>query len=267
MRAEQPKKRRWGNLISTLMIVVGLGLIVTAAVIYGRAQWRYHKQAKVNEYLAGFVTLNEDESGSIVDAEGNPQPPTVDWAGLKAINDDVIAWLRIPGTQINYPIYQADDNDRYLRNTATGEYSVGGQLFNDYECTRPGMVDMLTLTYGHHMFDGSMFQTIAEMDVQENFDAIDLVWYVTEKSAYQLEPLLLYYTTPDDESVRVFKWGSADEFHAYLNELLGKAVTMRADAAERIQGTDHVLALITCNYYEDYGRTILICAPKQSTGE
>lgn len=262
MREAQPKRHRGRGIFSTLLILAGLALIGTAGVIWGKAQLRYHKQHQVNEFLAGYVTLNDDSADGAEDADKGPQPPTVDWAGLKAINDEVIAWLHVPGTQINYPIYQADNNDRYLRNTATGEYSVGGQLFNDFECTRPGMVDMLTLTYGHHMFDGSMFETIAEMDEQDNFDAINLVWYVTEQSAYQLEPLLLYYATPDDEEVRLFNWETKDEFHAYLEKLLGKAVTKRADAAERIKDTDHVLALITCNYYDNYGRTILVCSPK-----
>lgn len=261
MRHSQPKKRRGGGCFSTLLILVGVGLLAAAGVMWGRAQWRYHKQDKINKELAAYVTLPEEPVSDEPAENNGPKPPEVDWEGLRAINDEVIAWLQVPGTQINYPIYQADNNDRYLRNTATGEYSIGGQLFNDYECTRPGMVDQLTLTYGHHMFDGSMFQTIAEMDEQQNFDAINLVWYVTDLKAYQLEPLLVYYTTPDDQDVRIFNWDSTEEFHKYLNKLLDKAVTKRADAEERIKNTDRVLALITCNYYDNYGRTILICAP------
>ena len=107
-----------------------------------------------------------------------------------------------------------------------------------------------------------MFKAIAEMDQQEAFDAVDTVWYVTEQTPWELEPLLLYYTVPDDEDVRKFTWESNDEFRAHLQELLAKAVTSRPDAAQVIAGTKHVLALITCNYYDGYGRTVLLCVPK-----
>ena len=142
--------------MSTLLIVAGLVLLAVAGALWGKDQWRYRKQAQINRKLASYVTLYDAPSDA-------PKPPDVDWAGLKAINADVVAWLQVPGTAVNYPVYQAEDNVRYLRASATGEYAVGGQLFCDYACTRPGMVDALTLVYGHHMLDGSMFKAIAEM--------------------------------------------------------------------------------------------------------
>lgn len=253
--ASGARPHRARRILGTLMIAAGLALLVAAGFTWGKAQWRYHKQDQINRKLASYVTLYDAPSNA-------PKPPDVDWAGLKAVNTDVVAWLQVPGTAVNYPVYQAEDNVRYLRSSVTGEYAVGGQLFNDYACTRPGMVDALTLTYGHHMLDGSMFKEIAEMDQQEAFDAVDTVWYVTEQTPWELEPLLLYYTTPDDEDVRTFTWDNDELFRTYLQGLLAKAVVCRPDAAQVIAGTKHVLALITCNYYEGYGRTVLLCVPK-----
>lgn len=256
------KKRRGGNILSNLLIIVGVILLGIAAFMWGQAQWRYHEQDKVNKQLAAYATVYDDVE-TTSDGDTGPKPPEVDWAGLKAINDEVVAWLQMPGTEVNYPIYQAKDNDRYLRNSATGEWIAGGQLFNDYECTRPGLVDPMTLTYGHHMLDGSMFKQIAEMDNQQTFDDVKIVWYVTEEKAWFLEPLLLYYTHPEDDEVRTFKFKSDDEFHNYLNKRLERAVTKREDAGKIIGSTKHVLALITCNYYDGYGRTVLLCVPKE----
>ena len=258
------KRRGGGSILSNLLIIAGVILLGIAGFMWGQAQWRYHEQDKVNKQLAAYATVYDEEAETKSDGEKTgPKPPEVDWEGLKAINTDIVAWLQMPGTEVNYPIYQAKDNNRYLRNSATGEWSVGGQLFNDFECTRPGLVDALTLTYGHHMLDGTMFKQIAEMDDQETFDEVKTVWYVTEQKAWLLEPLLLYYTHPDDEEVRKFNWTSTDEFRDYLNKRLERAVTKREDAGKIIGSTKHVLALITCNYYDGYGRTVLLCVPKE----
>ena len=264
MQAPRRRKRRGGgSILSNLLIIAGVILLGIAGFMWGQAQWRYYEQDKVNKKLAAYTTIYDDEVETTSDGKTGPKPPDVDWEGLKAINTDIVAWLHMPGTEVNYPIYQAKDNERYLRNSATGEWVEGGQLFNDFECTRPGLVDALTLTYGHHMLDGSMFMQVAEMDDQETFDDVKIVWYVTEKKAWLLEPLLLYYTHPDDEEVRKFNWTSVEEFHDYLNKRLQQAVTKREDAGKIIGSTKHVLALITCNYYDGYGRTVLLCVPKE----
>ena len=247
----KPRRRRGVGIISILLIVAGVLLLAAAFFLWGRTRLRYWQQEQVNQQLAEFTIVDDERSG-----------PKVDWAGLKAINDEVIGWIEIPGTTINYPVYQADDNEKYLRHSATGEWTVGGQLFADCEGTRPGMVDALTLIYGHHLLDGTMFEPIAAMDNQEAFDKVHTVWYVTEDTAWECEPLFVYYTQPDDQKARIFNWESYDAFHDYLTERLGHAAAKREDAAQLVSGARHVLCLITCNYYDGYGRTILVCIPK-----
>jgi len=180
----------------------------------------------------------------------------------------VVGWLQVPGTSINYPVYQGADNEHYLRHSAKGEWTVGGQLFLDCDNTPPGMVDPLSLVYGHQMFDGSMFDRIGEMRDQESFDAIDTVWYVTEQESWECEPLFVFLAQEDDQTVRTFAWESKEAFRAFLSERLATAPAARADAAELIARTDHVLCLITCNYLQAYGghgRTILVCVPKEAS--
>lgn len=250
-----PVKKR--DALSTLLIAVGVVLLLVAGFLWGQSRLRYMKQDKINKELASYVTVKDTELHT-----EKSEAPEVDWAGLKAVNDDVVGWLQVPGTTINYPVYQAEDNDYYLRTSATGEWSIGGQLFLDYQNTAPGMADQLSQIYGHHLLDGTMFEQIAAMDEQDRFDEIDTVWYVTESAAYECQPLFLYYTTPDDGDARIFKWESDEEFRSYLRERLNRAVTKCKDADIIVSGSQHVLTLVTCNYYDGYGRTILVCVPK-----
>lgn len=252
---EEPVKKR--DALSTLLIAVGVVLLLVAGFLWGQSRLRYMKQDKINKELASYVTVKDTE----LDSEKS-EPPEVDWAGLKAVNDDVVGWLQVPGTTINYPVYQAEDNDYYLRTSATGEWSIGGQLFLDYENAAPGMVDQISQIYGHHLLDGTMFEQIAAMDDQARFDEIKTVWYVTESAAYECQPLFLYYTTPDDGDARIFKFENDEEFRTYLRERLNRAVTKCKDSDIIVSGSQHVLTLVTCNYYDGYGRTILVCVPK-----
>lgn len=249
---EKPKKSKKRNRLSTVLMICGIALLVVAGGMWGYAQWTYHEADVQVQKMASYATVHDDTA----------QAPTVDWASLKAVNDDVVGWLQVPGTVVNYPVYQGEDNDRYLRHDAQGNYSLAGQIFMDYEGTAPGMVDPQTIIYGHHFKNGTQFYPLFLLKDQATFDATPTIWYVTEEKAYELEPLMVYFTDPYDQNVRRFQFSSDEEFHTYLQGLLQKAVSYRADAAQIINGTKHVLTMSTCNYYENYGRSILVCVPK-----
>jgi len=253
-RSRDPRKRR-SRVVSTILFVVGIVLIAVAGGMWFYSQKQYADQDAENAKLAAYATV--DDTGS--------SAPVVDWASLKAINDDVVGWVQIPGTVVSFPVYQASDNDYYLHTNAEGSYALGGQVFLDYQNTAPGLVDQQTIIYGHHLRNGAMFKPIADMDNQEMFDSVSTVWYVTETGTYELEPLFVYYTNENDTNVRQFNFASTDDFHSYLSSLLSTAVTSRADAAQIISGTNRVLTLCTCNYIDGYGRTILVCVPKSET--
>lgn len=255
-RSRDPKKRA-GRIVSIVLFVVGIGLLLTAGGLWAYNQWQYRQQDQINQELAAYATVSDDGTTA----------PQVDWAALKAVNGEVVSWVQIPGTAVNFPVYQASDNEKYLHTNAEGDYSVGGQVFLDYENTAPGMVDAQTIVYGHHLRNGAMFKAISDMDNQEMFDGVSTVWYVTEDATYELEPLLLYHTNEDDANVRQFAFSSADDLHAYLTGLLGTSLTSRSDAAQVISTTTRVLTLCTCNYDNgDSGRTLLVCALKSETG-
>lgn len=248
----KPKTAKRSNIVSNVLIVVGVLLLVVAGLIYFNNQRNYNKIDETNERIAEYARLSDD---------GN-EPPVVDWATLKAMNPDIVAWLQIPGTIVNYPVLIGPDNDYYLEHAPDGSDSIGGSVFLDFECQAPGLVDQQTIVYGHHMRNGSQFKPIADMDSQELFNGVGRVWYVTEQGTYDLAPLFLFYTTPEDTDVREFAFANDDDFHAYLGRYFAQAVTKRPDAEQILASAHHVLTLSTCNYYDDQGRTLLVCVPR-----
>ena len=248
----KPAKKGFSNILSTILLIVGIALLIAAAIMFAKTQVDYYAQDVINQELASYTTVPEKKD----------EAPVVDWAGLKAVNSQVVGWIQIPGSQINYPVYQTTDNEYYLHTNAKGEWSIGGQIFMDYENNPNGLIDQQTILYGHHMRNGSMFQFIGALNDQSTFNKVETIWYLTPTQTYELEPVFTYHTDEDDDEVRQFNFTSVDEFRSYLKDRLSRAVSSRSDAAEVISRAEHVLTLFTCNYTDQYGRTMLICDPK-----
>ena len=82
---------------------------------------------------------------------------------LYTINPNVIGWIIVPDTTINYPVAQATDNEWYLWHTFSGQRNPSGAIFLDYR-NNPDFSDPHTLVYGHNMQDGSMFSSLEGWD-------------------------------------------------------------------------------------------------------
>lgn len=248
------RSRRTMRVVSNVLFAVGIALVLVAGFFFVRNQLNYQQQDESIAELQAMATV--DDTGSTA--------PQVDWASLRAVNDDVCGWIQIPGTIVNYPVYQGATNETYLHSDAHGNYTIGGLIFEDYENASPGLIDAQTIIYGHHLQNGAMFKPISDMDTQAMFDSVSTVWFVTPEQTYELEPLCVYYTTEDDLSVRTFDFDSDEERAAYFTGLVDKAVTKSSDASTVAAGARHVLTLVTCNYVEQgqRGRTVLLCVPK-----
>jgi sortase B len=249
---EKPKKR--SNLLSNLLIVVGLALLVVAGVIWYNNMNNYRQIDEKNERVAEYAKLSDDGS----------QPPSVDWEALKAMNPDIVGWLQVPGTIVNYPVFKAADNEYYLYRAPDRSPNDGGSIFLDYQNTAPGIVEQQTIVFGHHMKNGVMFKQVADFNNQAFFDAVPTVWYCTPQATYRCAPLCLYYAEPDDQTVRRFSFETNEDYAAYLSSMLAKAVTRAADAEVRAAALPQIFTLCTCNYIEGQGRSVLVCTVEQT---
>ena len=86
-RSRDPRKRV-GRIVSVILFVVGIGLIAAAAGMWLYNQWNYHQQDVLNEKLATYADVSDNGTTA----------PQVDWEALKAVNDEVVGWVQIPGT-------------------------------------------------------------------------------------------------------------------------------------------------------------------------
>lgn len=84
-------------------------------------------------------------------------------------NDEVLGWLSVYGTNIDYPLVQGEDNQKYLTMDAQKHYSMSGAIFLDCN-NSPSFEDFNTIIYGHHMAYNAMFGDISDFTEQKFFD-------------------------------------------------------------------------------------------------
>ena len=111
-----------------------------------------------------------EEATSEQPAIYKPQEDTLGFQELQSMNSDVIAWITVYDTPIDYPVVQGKDNWEYVNKNAEGEYSLTGAIFMDSE-NNPDFQDFNTILYGHNMVPNVMFGSIKEFKEQAFYEA------------------------------------------------------------------------------------------------
>ena len=179
--------------------------------------------------------------------------PQVDFDALTRINPQVVGWICIQGTNINYPIVQADDNSRYLNRLFDGTPNGAGSIFLDYR-NDSGLSDRNSILYGHHMKNGTMFQQITCYKDQSFYEAHPTALVMTPHGNYTLEFIAGYVTGLNTQAWKL-EFGSEEEFTHWLEEAVARSTFA---ATTDITPGDRVMTLSTCTYEYDDARYVLI---------
>ena len=131
------KKKKLSNIMFTIGIMISLAVIGYAGYkLYDINKEHEEVKNTYDDVIKVYVKSNvQDDQSDGSDQEYDTFE--VNWEELKKANQDIIAWIRIPDTNINYPIVQGQDNQKYVRHNIYGNYSIGGCIFVDSEINKP----------------------------------------------------------------------------------------------------------------------------------
>lgn len=233
------------------------GSVQRTRVSVEELQERRLEQANAGNKAAGSATGGQKHRGRLENQQTAKQAQTkqtvIDFDALKKINPDVVSWITIPGTNIDYPLLQGKDNNQYLHKDMEGRDSAAGAIFLDHG-DKADLSSRHNIIYGHHMKNGTMFKDIVKYKDQQYFDEHqDIILYTPDREIH-LKALAAVVANPDAIR-RKIDFQSQKEFTSYIEEMskgakafaaVPKGVTIR-----------RLYSFVTCSYEFQNARTIL----------
>ncbi len=234
--------------VALAVFVISAGILGYLAYTYWKADSEYNDVAE--------RALDEEQ----VTAPGTTLADmTVDWDYLRSINSDVVAWVYVPGTRINYPVVQGVDNDEYLHKSFSQDESFGGRggsIFLDASCAADFM-GANSILYGHHMRDGSMFACLSnDLTSQEGFDGARTIYVLTPACNFRYQAFSIIRTNGSDLLAQAAFADDAQRT-AYVADKISRSLTTPAEGFPDPVEVKHILTLATCDYQESDGRAVL----------
>ena len=122
----------------TLIVCLIIVLLIGTYALYD--SYQINESVKVDDYLEKIIEKHESMDH------------------LYSINNNIVGWIKIDGTSINYPVLKGKDNIEYLNKNYKDEYSFSGSIFLDYR--NNNFMDKYSIIYGHNLYRGGMFSDI-----------------------------------------------------------------------------------------------------------
>lgn len=248
IRGQRPP--RIGVWVLTVLLVVVLAAGIIGLLRHREEERRAREEAARLASIAAQTTEAQEPSTEEQETEPPYESP-VNFEELSAINPDIVGWITIPDTNIDYPIVQTDDNDKYLHIGFDGEKNKAGTIFLDFESDGDfrGYNNVL---YGHHMRNGSMFKDVVKFKEQEYFEAHEEGFIYTPDRTIRLRFVSAYYGDADPVKRRT-QFASQEEFDQYVEEMISPCRYAKPVQAP----VKSIFTLITCSYEFDDARTFL----------
>ena len=174
------------------------------------------------------------------------------YAPLLEINSDLVGWVSVPDTVIDYPVVQAKDNNYYLRRDIHGNSARAGTIFMDYRSDARAR-GRHTILYGHHMRNGSMFKDLEKYKNEGFFQENGYIRFDTLFAEIEWEVFAVYITDTNFPYTQV-TFASDEDYMDFLKRIKNKSMYQKDI---ELTEEDQILTLSTCTYEYDDARFVV----------
>lgn len=226
------------------------------------------ESAKSKQTYKSLQSLREDFARPAPSSPDATEPPLVtvdgvqvlpELAELYALNHDLVGWLTVPGTNVDYPVVQRKESvDYYLHRDYYGNKDSHGCLYIREQCDVVKPSDNVTL-YGHRMKDQTMLAQLAKYESKAYWQDNQYLYFdtLTEHHTYQI--IYVFTTTASQGEGFAYHLlvdaADAEEFNSFL---VNCAQNSLYDTGLSATYGDKLLTLSTCEYSHENGRLVVV---------
>ena len=246
------KRKKLKRIRTAAFVLAAVMLIVTAAFCMGNL---ITHDAEVHRQEAIFDELAEAAEETPIESEKSSE---TSFESLFSENSDMVGWIFIEGTGVNYPVMQTKNSPNYyLKRNFNKEYSDLGVPYVQENC------DLATsdniIIYGHHIKGGKMFGSLDKFTSKSFYDKHKIIQFntLTEQSQYQI--IAVFKTIAYSASgFRYYDFVNAEDeadFNAYVSRCKELALY---DTGVTAKYGDRLLTLSTCKRFAENGRLVVV---------
>ncbi len=179
---------------------------------------------------------------------------------IYALNNDLVGWINIPGTVIDYPVVQCQNSDYYLEHDFYGNANINGQIILDTLCD-PYTPSYNLIISGHHMKNGSMFGDLPEYRTQGYWEKHKLLEFDSLMFRKQYVVFAAFYSADYDEDEEGFRYNANIQYKMEAQQWLKEIEENRLyDTGIDVAFGDEFITLTTCNRARHRnGRFVVVC--------
>lgn len=239
------KEKKNIGLILIIALIVVLAIVGVIALILNNMVGNNRSLEKPGEEL-GFDIFIGDENAAVTTSKDEKRDLKNELSEVNVTYKDAKAWLKVPGTSIDYPIFQGTDNSRYYRDDRDGVTQNWGETYLDYRCNVKKLSSPMTniIIYGHNTETDNRFTPLLNYKRQEFFNNHKYIELATLEGVYTYEIFSVYSTSVDFYYIdTVFE--SKNEYEEFIEKCAKKT---RYSTGVEVSADDTILTLSTCDY-------------------
>lgn len=206
--------------------------------------------AAAGYYIYNSANTKPVQTTNTTDAPVLGEPTTVpaEYQEYYDRNNDFVGWIKIDGTEVDYPVVQADDNEYYLTHNFDKKKESRGTIFMDYT-SDPNLGYMNTVIHGHNWLDDTVFSKLPQYSDIDYYREHPVIEYNTRTEMHRWKIFAVFITTAseDEDNGYIFNYVYPDmggiNFDGYMSEI-SKRTLYYTDVD--VNENDKILTLSTC---------------------
>ena len=251
------KRKKLKRIRTAAFVLAAVMLIVTAAFCLGNLVTH---EAEVHRQEAIFDELAEaaEETPIVKSASDDKEETHSNFEMLLGKNSDMVGWISVKGTNINYPVMQTKSSPNYyLKRNFNKEYSDLGVPYVQENC------DLATsdniIIYGHHIKGGKMFGSLDKFTSKNFYEKHKMIQFNTLNEQREYQIIAVFKTIAYSASgFRYYDFVNAEDeadFNAYVSRCKELALY---DTGVTAKYGDRLLTLSTCKRFAENGRLVVV---------